>query len=165
MAVKVPICNYGGKLKELASGDVIANLKSGCNIDALPNIGTGVTWTNMPSALTWFSGVSTVRPYWPRDLTYFTQARIIALMAGTPGVSGSKVRALYSTSHDLTIGNYLTLGSSEVQVTVDAASTVTDSGWINLVTGAKADVWIGLAGIDGNGAADPIFQHIWIQFR
>ena len=86
-------------------------------------------------------------------------------MAGTPGVSGSKVRALYSASHDLTIGNYLTLGSSEVQVTVDAASTLTDSGWINLVTGAKADVWIGLAGIDGNGAADPIFQHIWIQFR
>lgn len=86
-------------------------------------------------------------------------------MTATPGSTGAKVRALYSASHDLTIGNYLTLGSSEVQVTVDAASTVTDSGWINLVNGAKADVWIGLAGIYGNGTADPIFQHIWIQFR
>lgn len=124
-----------------------------------------MTWSNMPAALTWFQGVATVRPYWPRDLTNYTQARVQALMAATPGSTGAKVRVLYSATHDMIIGNYLTIGASEVQATIDAASTLTDSGWINLVAGAKADVWIALAGIDGNGTADPIFQHVWIQFR
>lgn len=150
-------------LRSASASTTYANIsKAGCNIDALP---TGSTWTNMPAALTWFGSATTVRPYWPRDLTYYTQARIQCLMAATPGSAGSKVRALYYTSADATIGNYLTLGSSEVEVTCDAASTLTDSGWINLVAGAKADVWIALAGISGNGTADPVFQHIWIMFR
>ena len=86
-------------------------------------------------------------------------------MAAIAGSAGSKVRALYYTSCDFTIGTYLTIGTSEVEATVDAAGTLTDSGWINLVSGAKADVWIALAGVGGNGTADPVFQHIWISFR
>ena len=48
---------------------------------------------------------------------------------------------------------------------LNVTNTVVSSAWINLVAGAKADVFIGLIGSGGDGALDPAFGSIVAQFR
>jgi hypothetical protein len=139
--------------------------KAAMNIDVLTAINANSTWTNMPAALTFFLGATTARPYWPRDLTRYTQVRLVCQTGATAGASAAKLRLLYRATCSNTVSDYITVGASEVQVLCDAASTITDSGWINLVAGAQADVWLALAGITGDGVADPVFQRVWIMAR
>lgn len=123
----------------------------------------GFTWTNMPAALTFLNGSH--RFSTKADLTSYTQVRIIVNKQGTAGAASSKIRLLYRTAFDATVANWLTIGASEVEVAVNVTNTVIDSGWINLVAGAKADVFLTVAGISGDGVLDPIFGSIVVQFK
>lgn len=128
--------------------------------------GTIVAWSNMPAALTFFLGQS--RWVLPMDLTNRTQIQLQVLTSGITGVAGSKLRLLYrlqSGGFSSTITDYVTVGSSEVEAAIDTATTFTTSGWINIVAGAKNQVLLALAGISGDGAADPNFIAVWVQAR
>jgi hypothetical protein len=48
---------------------------------------------------------------------------------------------------------------------VNVTNTVLVSNWINLAAGAKADVFITIACSGGDGALDPVFGHIYLQFK
>lgn len=127
------------------------------------NLNSG-TWTDMPAAHTLFVNGFT-GAIKRADLTEFTQCRL-KVVTISPGFTGAKLRARYATSGPTTIGNYLQIGSSEVTVTIDGAGTqFLASAWTDLVAGAKGDVYLACTGIDGNGAADPVFTSVDVEFR
>jgi hypothetical protein len=125
--------------------------------------GAGITWTNMPVAVTFFAGSH--RYATKVDLTNYTEARLIVNKQGTAGAAASVVRLRYITSFSTTVGNWLTIGSSEVQVAVNVTNTVLVSSWIPLVAGARADVFITLDGLGSDGILDPVFGSLVAQFR
>lgn len=125
--------------------------------------GASVAWTNMPAAVTFFSGSH--RYATKLNLTDYTDVRLIVNKQATAGAAASVVRLRYRTAFDTTVGNWLTAGTSEVQVAVNVANTVQVSAWIPLVAGAKADVFVTLDGSGGDGVLDPAFGSIVAQFR
>ncbi len=127
------------------------------------SVAAGIVWTNMPAALTLFNGnAGAIQKV---DLTNFTQVRLMVNKLGVAGAAGAKIRLLYKTTYDQTVANHLTIGSSEVQCAVDTTNAYVDSGYINLVAGAKAEVFVSLAGITGDGAIDPVFGDIVAEFK
>jgi hypothetical protein len=122
-----------------------------------------VTWTNMPVALTFWSG--SYRHITKVDLTNYTQVRLIVNKQTTAGAAASKLILRYRTAFSTTVGDYSDIGTSEVSVAVNVLNTVLASNWINLATGAKADIFLSLVGSGGDGALDPAFGQIFAQFR
>lgn len=121
----------------------------------------------MPSALTWFLGFGK----WTQrlDLTGYTKVRLHIFMAGASGASGSKARLLYrpaSSPYSSTVTDFSTIGATEVEMPMDSGlGNLVSSSWINLVAGAKADVYVGLAGVSGDNAADPQIHRVSVEFE
>lgn len=130
-------------------------------------LGTNLTWTNMPAAVTWLGGATAGRPINMVDLTDYTEARILVHMGGTGGVAGSELALRYvaTGSASNNAGDFLTMGSSEIEVAINFTATWSASSWIPLVSGATEEVLVGVIGKDGNGSDDPIIQKVLIQFR
>jgi hypothetical protein len=129
--------------------------------------GNAVAWTNMPAAITFFL-TATGNPIVKLDLSQYTQGRLLVNKTTIAGAAANTALLIrYSTTFTQTAGSYLTMGTSEIQTVVGTtASGYFDSGWINLVAGAKANgIFVGLLGINGNNAADPQFGTIIAQFR
>ena len=124
-------------------------------------------WLNMPAALSFFLG--SARWVLPMDLTNKSEVKLSVFMSSTPGAAGSKIRLLYRTQADgysTTITDYTTVGTSEVQVTIGTSTiTLVASAWTPIAAGAKTEVIVALAGIDGNGAADPTFASVYLETR
>lgn len=118
---------------------------------------TSAIFSDMPAALT--EPFST-RLRLPIDLTYVDQVRLTVRVM-TPGATGAKLRIQYSA--DQVTWNYLD-GVSGPSVTIDAAIPVTSS-WVTLAAGAKADVWLRLVGLDGDGVADPAWGLMTLQMK
>lgn len=128
---------------------------------------SGDNWLNQPAALTFFNGQT--RWVMPKDLTLCTEAQIHVLMGGAGGVAGAKLRILYRTQaagYSTTITDYATVCTGELQVTFGTSTSVMlHSGWLPLVAGAKAPVILAVAGIDGNGVADPAILSVCLETR
>lgn len=114
----------------------------------------------MPLALTEWNGSTAGRI--KADLTNATQARLILRMGATPGISGAELRAQYST--DESSWSYLD-GAAGPACAVNVASVTVVSGWVNLVAGAKADVFLRIIGINGDGGTAPTFGNFSLQVR
>jgi hypothetical protein len=125
--------------------------------------GAAVAYTNQAAAASFFAGSH--RYAKKLDLTNYTQVRLIVNKQATAGAANAKVRLRYSNAFSTTVGNWLAIGTSEVQVAVNVQNTVLDSGWINLAAGARGDVFVTLDGIGGDGVLDPAFGAISAQFR
>lgn len=125
--------------------------------------GAGITWTNQPSAVTFFGGSHR----WATrvDLRGYSDCRLVVNKQGTAGQAGSVVRLRYRSAFDTNAANWLTIGESEVQVGIAVQNAVLDSGWIKLVKAAENDVYITLDGVGGNATLDPAFGCIYAQFR
>ena len=137
-------------------------------VDTVVFLPPGATiWTNIPAALTFFAGQS--RWVIPMDLSAKTDIRLRVMMGGSGGSTNAKIRVLYKTQasgYSTTITDYVTVGTSEVQVTYGTSTnSLITTSWIPIIAGAKADVFIALAGIDGDGAADPAFLNIYLETR
>lgn len=137
-------------------------------VDTVVFLPPGATvWTNIPAALTFFAGQS--RWVIPMDLSAKTDIRLRVMMGGSGGSTNAKIRVLYKTQasgYSTTITDYVTVGTSEVQVTYGTSTnSLITTSWIPIIAGAKADVFIALAGIDGDGAADPGFLNIYLETR
>lgn len=125
--------------------------------------GAVATFSNMPAAATLlFSSTFHVRKL---DLTNYTQGRLIVSKGSVAGNFGSKLILRYHTSFSSTASDYSDIGTSEVSVAVDSGVGGIVSSWVNLATGAKADVWIAVIGTGGDGAIDPTFGTISAEFR
>lgn len=100
------------------------------------------------------------------DLTNFTQVRLVVNKQATAGDVASKLRLGFNAAFQTAVANYASIGVSEVAASpLNVTNTVISSAWINLVAGAKADVFIALIGSGGNGVLDPAFGAIVAQFR
>ena len=99
------------------------------------------------------------------DLAGCTQVRLLARV-GIASASPNNPRLYleYASSFTTVIGNYLAIGASPVNCSLAAVGLI-DSGWINLVAGAKADIFMAVLQNGGNGAADPGLGPIAVQFR
>ncbi len=117
-------------------------------------------WTDMPAALTEFNAMLQGRT--KADLTNATQARMVVKMMGTAGAAAAELRAQYSTD-DSTFA-YLD-GATGPSCAINVNNTTVVSSWVNLAAGAKADVFLRVVGIGGDGGIDPTFGNISIQVR
>jgi hypothetical protein len=94
------------------------------------------------------------------DLTNALQARITARVT-TVGSASAEIRAQYSL--DESTWDYLD-GSSGPGVNISTLGTKA-SGYVTLANAAKADVFVRVVTINGDGAADPQIGSIYIQVR
>lgn len=124
---------------------------------------SNLTYTSMSAAVSFLNG--DYRTKTKLDLTNFTQCRIVIQMRGTAGAAGSKLIARYRTTDSTTASDFSDIGTSEVSATIDANNTITTSSWINLASGAKADVFVVVVGSGGDGATSPTIGSIHLQFR
>ena len=112
-------------------------------------------WTNMPAALTEFRAVLNIRT--KLDLTLATQSRIIVKIVVAP-VANAKIKVQYSTDESV--------WADLCSVTMPATANYTNVGsWTTIPAGAKADVFLRVVGIDGNGVADPTFGLITLGVK
>jgi hypothetical protein len=115
-----------------------------------------VTVNNIPSNISFFASSNTYVT--KMDLTGKKRARLHGRVS-TAGTGSSVLRVRYALTFTTTASSYLTMGSSEIEISLSATGHF-DSGWINLVTGAKADVFIALLTNGGDGAADPVLNQV-----
>lgn len=99
------------------------------------------------------------------DLASYTQVRLLArVVTASASVNSPRLYVEYATSFTTTVGSYLAIGASAVNCSLAAVGLI-DSGWINLVAGAKADVFVTVLQNGGNAAADPALGPIAVQFK
>ncbi|HNR54565.1 MAG TPA: hypothetical protein PKJ19_05310 [Flavobacteriales bacterium] len=126
-----------------------------------------VDWLNMPAALTFFNGQ--IRWIVPMDLTLKTELKFHVTMGSVGGATNAKIRLLYRTQtagYSTTITDYTTIGTSEVEVTIGTSTnTLLSTAWIPIIAGAKDNIIAAVAGLDGDGAADPRFLNIYLETR
>lgn len=135
-------------------------------VDIAVPVLAALAWTNQPAALSfWLSTATVGKGVQKVDLTNFTQVKLQVNKQGTAGAATAKLILRYYTAFSQTVANYLDIGTSEVSVAINVQNTFLDTGWINLASGAKSDVWIDLLGINGDGVLDPAFGSIVAIFR
>jgi hypothetical protein len=131
----------------------------------IPLRSEGNVFTNLPASVGFWAGSTGHQFAVKVDLTNYTQVRFIVNKQGTAGSAGSKAVLRYHTSFSTTASTYSDIGTSAVEVAVTGTNTVLDSGWIDLASGAKADVFIIPLGYGGDGVTDPAFGAISAQFK
>lgn len=130
-------------------------------LEMLMHFGATV-WTNMPAALTELFGATANRR--KLDATGYTQFRINGRHS-VVGAAGSKLYLQYSTDN-VSFSDAESGGHSSGDYALDGTvSTPLTTTWVNLATGAKADVYWRIVGVTGNGAADPNITSLAVQFR
>lgn len=119
--------------------------------------GAAVRWSAQPSALTEFLGV--MRHRLKYDLSKFNQARLIVNVTAI-GATHAKIRVQYAEQ----ITYYYLDDSSGPSVGINTIGLKV-STWIDLCDGAKADVFLRLVGIGGDGIVNPAFGLIAVQVK
>lgn len=120
----------------------------------------------MPTADTLFNGSH--RHVTKVDLTNFTQVRLIVNKQATAGAAASKIAIRWAASFQTTAGGYANIGLGGAEVAcspLNVQNAVVVSAWVNMIAGAKADVFLALVGSGGDGALDPTFGAIVAEFR
>lgn len=117
------------------------------------------TWTNMPAAETEYVSPNAGYTYRLKvDLTNASSARLSTFI-GTNGFAGSKLKLQYSTDQAAWV-------DTGAEVALDAGATTLSVGsYASIPAGAKADVFLRIVGIAGNGIVDPSFSHLVIYFK
>jgi hypothetical protein len=123
------------------------------------------TWLSMPAAVTFFDNSTGFVTQ--ADLTAYNQVRLIVNKQATAGAASSKIILRYqaTTGSPFTASSYSDIGTSEVSVNVNVANQILVDGWVDMVSGAKDDVWVTILGIDGDGTVSPQFGNIYAEFR
>lgn len=111
-----------------------------------------------------FAG-NTTRTIFSVDLEGYSQVRL-RVNRQVAGIAGTYFTAKYYNAYSTTVSNYLTLGSAgDVQVQLNA-TTYVDTGWLDMVAGAKiTGAFIAFTEQGGDGVADPAVGATDILFR
>lgn len=121
---------------------------------------TSVTLTNMSASLTvFYTGGNTFEM--PTDLTNATQARIFVRVI-TVGHTTAELRAQFATTFG---GSYGYLDAAAGPAANISATGGALSAWVTLDASVKADGFIRVISINGNGIADPVLAEIAVQVR
>ena len=122
------------------------------------------SFTNMPAALTELIATDIFRH--TEDLTYCTQFRL-QVGINVAGFAGSTLGIQYSLDGGT---NWFGLDNGTADVISTVTLLLTSNGhivtaWTDIATLGRADVLLRIVGIDGNGAVDPSFNTLEVQFR
>lgn len=123
------------------------------------NPASSVAWTNMPLAVTELLNSYTGRL--KADLSNSLQYRLMVDQT-VAGATNADFNLQYSLN-GTTWFTCDTAGAGELAV--GAGTGVKYGAWVDLVTQANGDVWLRIVGKDGDGAADPQWRQIKVQFK
>jgi hypothetical protein len=126
-------------------------------------VGLGMTWA-VPATETIFgAGYMSVHKI---NLTNANQFRL-HVMHNAAAAADTRIRMKYASTFTNVAASYSTIGTSEVQVTLGTSSgaQLPNSGWIDVASGAKGDVFVGLTGLGGDGVTNPNFISIYAEIR
>jgi hypothetical protein len=100
------------------------------------------------------------------DLTGFTQARL-QVQRGLTTNTNLKLGIRYQTgAPTTTYGDYSALGTSEVEIGCATASAFTQSAWIDLAAGAKADdISLAMCWMDGTSGSNVAMIRVMLELR
>lgn len=119
-------------------------------------------WTDVPVALTEFVGGQTI--YRTKlDLTNFTWARLVAREMGVNFSSYFEIRIQYSLNG--AVWDYLDGVSGPKLGPFPTFGGTLASPYILITLAAKADVFIRIVGINGDGATDLSFSNVMLQLK
>lgn len=129
------------------------------------NAAGNVTLTSQASAEQFLSNSN--RNVVKVDLTNKSQCRLmVRVITGSASANDPRIRLRYkTTSYSDTIGDYSEIGETEVSCSMATNNTLIDSGWIDIVEGAKADVYVCVSQIGGDASASPVIASIHAQFK
>jgi hypothetical protein len=102
------------------------------------------------------------------DLTDWEQARIVVRRMATASAAAAEIAVEYSTVNPGSTfvgGDWLPLGASDVEVSLNSTNTVLSSSWIAIAALARADVYVAPLMRGGDGAADPVIGQVSLQLR
>lgn len=125
-----------------------------------------ITLTNQPNTAQFLSNSN--RNIWQVDLTKYTQVRIVArVTTGSASANSPRLIARYKTvasGFSTTVGDYVDIGTSEVSASLTSTGVIASS-WIAITASALADIFITIIQNGGDGAADPAYAMLGLQFR
>lgn len=101
------------------------------------------------------------------DLKGMSQVKLTGIVKTVSASANSpKIQLRYSPTYTTTVASFVIMGKTSVEVSVFTGTTTVDSGWIDLVEGAKIDnCFLGIMSIGGNGAASPVINALAAHFR
>lgn len=117
----------------------------------------GVNWT-IPVASQEFQGNVFLRQ--KADLTYATEVRLLTSFS-IASVSGARVRMEYSTD----ASTWLSMDGSNGPDNPADVTGLQVSSWLTLVSGAKADVFLRIVGVSGDGTTSSTIRHATLYIR
>lgn len=124
---------------------------------------TNLQLTNQANAEAFLSAVA--RDITLIDLTTYSQVRLVTrVLTGSASANSPRLRLRYRTTFSATVGDYSDIGTSEVATSLTSTGVIS-SGWIDITDLAKADVYVTVTQIGGDGAADPVIGFINAYFR
>lgn len=124
---------------------------------------TNLQLTNQANAENFLAAVS--RDITVLDLTTYTQCRLVTrVQTGSASANNPRLRLRYHTAFSTAVTDYVDIGTSEVATSL-ASAGLADSGWISLAAGAKADDYVTVTQLGGDGVADPVIGFINAYFR
>ena len=125
-----------------------------------------ITMTNQALAEQFFGNNN--RVIRQADLSDFTQCRMVAQVT-TNSASANNPRLLLkgrNGAYSTTVGDYITLGVSGAEVGCSlSAATMVDTGWKNMNTTARTDIFFTVTQVGGDAVADPVVGNVMAYFR
>lgn len=119
-----------------------------------------LTLTNQAAALQWLANNN--RNIVRADLTDATEIRLLVRVVTISAVGTARIFAGYNTAYSLTAAAYTEPAGLSVPLT---ALGMVASAWITIPPAMKADIFIGLFQIGGDGVADPAISHTYLEVR
>lgn len=145
-------------------GDALVFVRRALDICFNAVSSANINWTNLPSS-NQFLGNSH-RHIRKVDLSDYTQVRLTLIRMDISASAGSKVGLFYRTSFSTTAADYSSIGTSAVEIAIDAATdTAMETSWIDLATLARADVYLSVQAYGGDGTVTPRIGYMAAQFR
>jgi hypothetical protein len=144
-----------------SAGNILTGQSGSLTLAGSPS--STVAWNSMPAAPTMFLG--STRMVQLAALGGFSQVRLIANMQSVAGPVGAKLALLYAKSPTFSISNFYSPGISAVEIPITTANTVVASGWVDLKPAARGDVYLAVAGYNGDGKVSPTFGEMRVEFR
>lgn len=126
----------------------------------------GVTLTDQAAAISYFNqdngNIMLV------DLDAFEQVRLtVRVKTVSASAASPRIRLGYNTTLQTTAANVLQIGrTTQVEGSIFTGTTLSDSGWLDLVAAAQIkNCFLSLMMIGGDAAADPVVGQIQTLFR
>jgi len=103
------------------------------------------------------------------DLSAMRQARLVVRRMATASAAAARVRVKFSTVNPTGTayvpGDWLDLCTAELGVSINVTNTTIVTAWLDLVAGARGDVYLSPLSVGGDGTLAPVLGSVSLQLR